>query len=32
MVMALGAVTCLKKPFEMEDIREAVKKAIGRDI
>lgn len=29
---ALGAVTCLKKPFEMEDVKKAIKTAIGRDI
>lgn len=28
----LGAVTCLKKPFEMEDVRSAVKEAIGKEI
>ncbi len=28
----LGAVTCLKKPFEMEDVKKAVKAAIGKDI
>jgi len=28
----LGAVGCLKKPFEVEDIRRAVKEAIGQDI
>lgn len=28
----LGAVTCLKKPFEMEDVRRIVKMAIGKDI
>ena len=30
--LELGAVTCLKKPFEMEDVRKAVKLAIGREI
>ena len=29
---ALGAVTCLKKPFEMEDVKKAIKVAIGREI
>ena len=29
---ALGVVTCLKKPFEMEDVKKAIKSAIGRDI
>ena len=28
----LGAVTCLKKPFEMDDVRRVVKLAIGKDI
>jgi len=28
----LGAVDCLKKPFEVDDIRRVVKLAIGRDI
>ena len=28
----LGAVDCLKKPFEVEDIRRVVKQAIGEDI
>ena len=28
----LGAVDCLKKPFEVEDIRRVVKEAIGQDI
>jgi DNA-binding NtrC family response regulator len=28
----MGAVDCLKKPFELEDIRRAVKEAIGREI
>ena len=28
----LGAVTCLKKPFEMEDVRKVVKQALGKDI
>lgn len=30
--MQLGAVTCLKKPFEMDDVRDVVKKAIGKNI
>ena len=29
---ALGAVTCLKKPFEVDDIRRVVKEAIGKNI
>ena len=28
----LGAVGCLKKPFEVDDIRRVVKEAIGQDI
>ncbi len=28
----LGAVTCLNKPFEMDDVRKVVKATIGRDI
>jgi len=28
----LGAVNCLKKPFEMEDIRRVVKEALGEEI
>lgn len=28
----LGAVTCMKKPFEMDDVRKVVKEAIGKDI
>lgn len=28
----LGAVTTLKKPFEMDDVRRIVKEAIGKDI
>jgi len=30
--MQLGAITCLKKPFEMDEVREVVKKAIGKNI
>lgn len=30
--MDLGAITCLKKPFEMDDVREIVKSAIGKEI
>jgi len=30
--LRLGAVECLKKPFEVEDIRRVVKEAIGEDI
>jgi len=30
--MQLGALTCLKKPFEMDEVREVVKKAIGKNI
>ena len=29
---ALGAVSCLKKPFEFEDVKKAVKEAIGKEI
>ena len=28
----LGAVTCLKKPFELDDVKRVVKLAIGKDI
>ena len=28
----LGAVGCLKKPFEVDDIRRVVKEAIGQDV
>ena len=28
----LGAVTCLKKPFDVTDIRNAIKEALGKDI
>ena len=28
----LGAVACLKKPFEMEDVKKVIKIALGRDI
>ena len=28
----LGAVTCLKKPFEMDDVKKVIKSALGRDI
>ncbi|MBF0504041.1 MAG: response regulator [Candidatus Omnitrophica bacterium] len=28
----LGAVGCLKKPFEVDDIRHVIKEAIGQDI
>ena len=28
----LGAVTCLKKPFEMEDVKKVIKVAIGKDV
>lgn len=28
----LGAVTCLKKPFELEDVRRVIKQATGIDI
>ncbi len=28
----LGAVDCLKKPFEVDDIRRVVKEAIGQEI
>ena len=29
---SLGAFTCLKKPFELEDIRRVIKEAAGKDI
>jgi len=29
---SLGAVTCLKKPFEMDDVRRVIKVATGRDV
>ena len=28
----LGAITCLKKPFEMDDVRKVVKVALGKEI
>ena len=28
----LGAVTCLKKPFEMDDVKKVIKVAIGKDV
>src|SRR3989338_4461874 len=28
----LGAVTCLKKPFEIDDIKRVIKSAIGKDV
>lgn len=28
----LGAVACLKKPFEIEDVKKIIKAALGRDI
>lgn len=28
----LGAITCLKKPFDMDDVRKIVKEAIGKEI
>ena len=28
----LGAVTCLKKPFEVSDIRTVIQEAVGKDI
>jgi DNA-binding NtrC family response regulator len=30
--MRLGAKACLKKPFEVEDIRRVIKEVIGRDV
>ncbi|HLF18744.1 MAG TPA: response regulator [Candidatus Omnitrophota bacterium] len=30
--MELGAITCLKKPFEMDEVRQVVKLAIGKEI
>ena len=29
---ALGAVDCLKKPFEFDDVRRVVKEALGKEI
>lgn len=31
-VKELGAVSCLRKPFEYEDVRKAVKEATGKEI
>lgn len=28
----LGAITCLKKPFEFDDVKRAIKEALGRDV
>ncbi len=28
----LGAITCLKKPFEMDDVKKIIKVAIGKDV
>ena len=28
----LGAITCLKKPFEMEDVKRVIKVAIGKEV
>ena len=28
----LGAITCLKKPFEMDDVKKVIKVAIGKDV
>lgn len=28
----LGALTCLEKPFEMDEVRQVVKSALGKDI
>ncbi len=28
----LGAATCLKKPFEIEDVKKVIKETIGKDI
>ena len=28
----LGAVTCLRKPFEMDDVKKVIKEATGKDI
>ena len=28
----LGAITCLKKPFEMEDVKRVIKAAIGKEV
>ena len=29
---ALGAVSCMKKPFEFEDVRKVIKTALGKDL
>ena len=28
----LGAITCLKKPFEMDDVKRVIKAAIGKEV
>ena len=28
----LGAITCLKKPFEMDDVKRVIKVAIGKEV
>ncbi|OGX07375.1 MAG: hypothetical protein A2Z88_03820 [Omnitrophica WOR_2 bacterium GWA2_47_8] len=28
----LGAITCLKKPFEIEDVKKIIKSTLGRDV
>jgi len=28
----LGAVSCIKKPFEMDDVRQVIKMALGKEI
>jgi len=28
----LGAVTCLKKPFEIDDVKKVIKTTLGRDV
>ena len=28
----LGAITCLKKPFEIDDVKRVIKSAIGKDV
>lgn len=29
--LELGAITCLKKPFEIDDVKRVIKSAIGKD-
>jgi len=30
--MVYGAVACIKKPFEMEEIRQVIKTATGKEV